>query len=243
MTAPAEVDRGRPFLTARWLNLILAQYAVPDEVLQPYLPPGVELDHFEGEAYVSLVGFQFLDTRVLGIPWPTFRNFPEWNLRIYVRHQGCRGVCFVREFVPQRFVAWVARTIYNEPYQAARMSMSIENRGANLEVAYTVEHAKRTHRLAVVANSSPETRPADSLEHFFKEHSWGYGRTRRGKLIRYEVMHPEWRVHPVQSFSFEVDWGKLYGPAWEQLQGMAPRSVVLAEGSAVSVYPKGTLSA
>src|SRR5579883_3273145 len=90
----------RKFLTARWCNLILANFAIPEELLQPLVPPGCTLDRRDGACWGSLVGFQFLGTRVLGIGWPGFRNFPEWNLRFYVNHEGHRGVCFVREFVP-----------------------------------------------------------------------------------------------------------------------------------------------
>jgi uncharacterized protein len=116
----------RPFLTARWANLILVQFPAPAGLLAPYLPPGVELDRWQGEHFVSLVAFQFLDTRVLGVSWPGFRHFPEWNLRIYVRHGDQRGVVFVREFVPQWFTATVARTVYNEPYRHAAMAMQID---------------------------------------------------------------------------------------------------------------------
>lgn len=168
-------------------------------------------------------------------------NFPEWNLRFYVRHRRRRGVCFVREFVPQRFVAWVARTIYNEPYHAARMSMNIDDKPDSLTAAYTVEFGGKVHSLTATG-SKPAVRPGpDSSEHFFKEHSWGYGRTRRGKLLRYEVNHPEWDVYPVMDFKADVDWGKLYGPTWDTMTGRDPASVVLAVGSAVSVFPHGTL--
>src|SRR5688572_29057707 len=109
----------RPFLTARWTDLFLATYAVPPALLEPRLPPGLALDTRDGQAFVSLVAFQFLDTRVLGIPWPGYRHFAELNLRFYVRQGTERGVVFLREFVPQRFVAWVARWVYNEPYLAA----------------------------------------------------------------------------------------------------------------------------
>ena len=231
----------RAFLTARWCHLILANYPVPDDLLAPLLPPGVELDRRDGSAFVSLAGFQFLDTKVLGVGWPTFRHFPEWNLRFYVRHQGRRGVCFVREFVPQRFVAWVARTIYNEPYHAARMSMSIDDKPDSLTAEYTVEFGGRVHSLTATG-SKPAVRPgSDSVEHFFKEHSWGYGRTRRGRLIRYEVSHPEWDVYPVTDFQADVDWGTLYGPTWDAMTGRDPASVVLAAGSAVSVFPHGAI--
>ncbi|KPV43387.1 hypothetical protein SE17_44325, partial [Kouleothrix aurantiaca] len=63
-----------PFLSARWSNLFLLTYAVPPELLEHRLAPGLTLDTRDGQAFVSLVAFDFLDTRVLGVPWPGFRN-------------------------------------------------------------------------------------------------------------------------------------------------------------------------
>ncbi len=231
----------KAFLTAAWRNLILANYAVPEEVLQPYLPPGVELDRWRGKCYASLVAFQFLETKVLGIGWPTFKNFPEWNLRIYVRRGEQRGVVFVREWVPQRFVAWVARTIYNEPYRAAPMAMNVEQTTESLTASYTVTTRKRVHTLAVTGSKPALLPQADSAEHFFKEHSWGFGKNRKGELLRYEVNHPGWDVYPVRDFRADLDWGELYGDERKTMNGREPDSVVLAAGSAVSVYPHGKL--
>ena len=229
----------RKFLTARWCNLILANFAVPEELLRPLVPPGCELDRRDGACWASLVGFQFLDTRVLGIGWPGFRNFPEWNLRFYVTHNGQRGVCFVREFVPQWSVATIARVLYNEPYRSARMSMDVKDEPEALTATYTVQWGERVHSLRAVG-AKPAVRPAeDSLEHWFKEHAWGFGTSRRGKLIRYEVNHPEWEIYPIKEFSSEVDWGVLYGPEWAVMNGAKLASVVLVIGSQVSIYPSG----
>ncbi len=229
----------RKFLTARWNNLILANYAVPEELLRPLVPPGCELDRRDGACWASLVGFQFLGTRVLGVGWPGFRNFPEWNLRFYVTHNGERGVCFVREFVPQWAIATVARVIYNEPYRSARMAMAIDDQADALIATYTVSWAGRVHSLRAVG-AKPATRPApDSTEHWFKEHAWGFGTSRRGKLVRYEVNHAEWDVYPVREFAADVDWATLYGPEWGAMNGAQPASVVLAVGSEISVFPKG----
>lgn len=231
--------RRRPFLTARWGHLILASYAVPEELLKPRLPPGIELDIRDGRCWASLVGFQFLDTRVLGVGWPGYRHFPEWNLRFYVREGDRRGVCFVREFVPRRLVAGLARLIYNEPYRAARLTMDVADAADVVTATYTVAWGGRTHTLRA-EGSKPAVRPGpDSAEYFFKEHSWGYGVSRRGKLIRYEVNHPEWDVYPVRAFAADVDWVVLYGPEWAVMNEAVPASVVLAVGSEVSVYPKG----
>jgi uncharacterized protein YqjF (DUF2071 family) len=229
----------RKFLTAQWRNLILANFAVPEELLRPHLPPDCEFDRRDGACWASLVGFQFLGTRVLGVGWPGYRDFPEWNLRFYVSHEGKRGVCFVREFVPQWSVATIARVIYNEPYRSARMSMAVTEMPDSLTAEYTVKWGGRVNALKAVGAKPAVRPPADSLEHWFKEHSWGYGTSRRGKLIRYEVSHPEWDVYPLRDFTMDVEWAALYGPEWAPMNGVQPASVVLAVGSEISVYPKG----
>ncbi|MBV9242167.1 MAG: DUF2071 domain-containing protein, partial [Acidobacteria bacterium] len=113
------------FLTARWQDLIMANYEVDPALLAPHVPAGTELDLFEGRCFVSLVGFMFLDTRVLGIPIPFHVNFEEVNLRFYVKRETNaetrRAVCFVKEIVPRFAIATVARMMYGEPYERWRM--------------------------------------------------------------------------------------------------------------------------
>jgi uncharacterized protein YqjF (DUF2071 family) len=229
----------RPFLTARWENLFLATYAVPPALLEKRLPPGLSLDTRGGNAFVSLVAFQFLDTRVLGVPWPGYRNFGELNLRYYLRHGEERGVAFVREFVPQRFVAWVARWLYNEPYLAAPITAERHDGPDAITMRYALRFAGRTHQITVTGGK-PAFRPRDdSDEHFFKEHHWGFGVTRAGQGIRYEVAHPVWDVYPVRSYQLDFDFAAVYGPEWALLQNSTPVSTVLAVGSPISVSPKG----
>jgi uncharacterized protein YqjF (DUF2071 family) len=231
----------RPFLTARWTNLFLASYAVPPALLHKRLPPGLELDLRDGQAFVSLVAFEFLDTRVHGVAWPGYTNFAELNLRFYVRRGGERGVVFVREFVPARLVAWLARVIYNEPYRAAPLSGTISDGPAGVTAEYRLRWQGRTHTLRVTGAKPAYRPPETSTEHFFKEHRWGYGLDRRGRCIRYEVVHPAWDVYPVQSYQVDLDWAGVYGPEWEFLSGETPYSTVFAVGSAVQVFPKGGL--
>lgn len=233
----------RPFLTARWSNLCLLTYAAPAELLTPRLPPGLELDLRDGQAFVSLVAFEFLDTRVLGVGWPGYRNFAELNLRFYVRRPDTseRGVVFVREFVPQRLTAWLARLLYNEPYRAAPLSSRIHDEPERITAEYRLIWQGRTYTIAVTGRKPPHRPGDDSTEHFFKEHHWGFGLSRRQQTIRYAVEHPVWNVYPVESFHLDLDWSHVYGPEWRVLQGQAPYSTILAVGSAVAVYPKGAL--
>lgn len=229
----------RPFLTARWQNLFLATYAVPPVLLEKRLPPGLTLDLRDGHAFVSLVAFEFLETRVLGIGWPGYRDFGELNLRYYVRHGTDRGVVFIREFVPQRLVAGIARWLYNEPYLAAPIQVTRDEQPDHLRMDYRLHYAGKEHRIEVTGARPPFRPNEDSLEHFFKEHHWGFGVTRAGKTLRYEVGHPVWDVYPVRSHRLDFDFAAVYGPEWGLLTGATPYSTVLAVGSPISVYPKG----
>ncbi|MCS7086788.1 MAG: DUF2071 domain-containing protein [Bacteroidia bacterium] len=225
------------FLSARWRHLILASYAVEPGLLRPHVPPGLELDLVDGRAFVSLVAFQFLDTRVLNLKIPFHVNFPEVNLRFYVRAGQKRGVCFIREIVPRAAVARAARAVYNEPYEALAMDSKVEADAQTIAARYSVVRKRRTHSIEVKAQNRPYLPEPDSPAHFFKEHEWGFGRTRKGKTIVYRVEHPHWRVYPVRSYRIDVDFGALYGPKWAALNGEKPIDLSFAEGSAVKVYP------
>ncbi|MFN5218643.1 MAG: DUF2071 domain-containing protein, partial [Sphingomonadales bacterium] len=130
----------KTFLTARWENLIMANYAVPPEVLKPYLPAGVELDLFEGQAFVSLVGFMFKNTCLFGIPIPFMGSFEEINLRFYVKREEQgeirRGVVFVNETVPYKPVAWLANILYKEHYTAIPTRHYISELGEGKHIQY-----------------------------------------------------------------------------------------------------------
>jgi uncharacterized protein YqjF (DUF2071 family) len=235
----------RPFLTAQWLNLALLTYRLKPEMLQLFVPPGCTLDLIDGYAFASLVAFDFVGTRVLGIAWPGFVNFPEVNLRFYVRHrdeQGDhRGVCFIREIVAQRTIALLANRLYNEPYVVAPMHSRVEKNNTTIMVHHQVTMGGRANALAVTAETNTICPAPDSMECFFKEHQWGYGTSRSKKLIRYRVNHRIWNIHPVLSHQLDWDWKAVYGPNWAHMQDVQPMSVILAEGSAVEVFPYGTL--
>lgn len=229
------------FLTARWENLCLFTYAVPPELLRPRLPSGLELDGRDGKCFVSLVAFWFANTKVWGIPWPTFRHFAELNLRFYVRHGSERGVVFIREFVPQRFVAWMARTLYNEPYYAAPLTHVVTEQADSVTAVCQLTWQGRQHTLRMTGKKPGVRVAADSVEHFFKEHKWGYNRNRKGRAVRYEVQHPEWKIYPVEHYELDFDFAAVYGPEWSFLKDQPPYSTVFAAGSEIAVFSKTDL--
>jgi uncharacterized protein YqjF (DUF2071 family) len=227
------------FLTARWENLIMANYTVDPGILKAHLPEGVELDTWGGEALVSLVGFMFLDTKVRGLGIPFHRNFEEVNLRFYVRRreegEWRRGVVFISELVPRQAIAWVARHLYGEPYRRAPMAHRRTVNGATQEVAYSWRLGGRRHELAVRADLQSRPIGAGSAEEFIFEHYWGYTQRGGGATTTYQVEHPRWNVFPVRSYEIDCDFSLLYGPEWQPFLDREPHSVFLADGSEVQV--------
>ena len=226
----------RPFLTAEWRHVALVTYDIDPPALLPFLPPGCELDLRDGRAFVSFVMFDFLNTRVKGIRWPRHVNFPEINLRFYVRHGEQRGVSFIRELVPKRLIARIARTLYNEPYAATQMHSQITEAGGWTETRHRFLFGGRWHEAAVRGQTTTTLPPPDSVEQFFKEHEWGFGRSPRGQLRCYRVLHPPWPIHPSATATLDVDFAAAYGPPWSPLNRRTPYSVVFAAGSPVVGY-------
>lgn len=237
------------FLTAEWRYLVMLSYEVPREAMSPLVPRGTELDLWRGRALASVVGFRFLDTRVLGVPIPWHRDFDEVNLRFYVRRampDGAvrRGVVFVRELVPRAAIALVARLAYDEPYRAVPMR-SVAPRGATDapgRVAYEWRAGGRWQHVAATAVGAP-TRPAPDAEAaFVTEHYWGYTRRRDGRTTEYEVTHPPWRVWAAERASLDADVRALYGEAFVAPLAAAPTSAFIAEGSPIVVHRPRTAS-
>ena len=230
----------KPFLTAVWSDLILASYPVPDEILTPYLRPGLTLDRWEGSAWCSLVAFHFRKTTVLGVPMPPglgVRDFPEFNLRFYAREGDRRGVVFIRELVPSPLLAGAARLTYNEPYSMAQMTARVTQIGDLRRVRHDFLWKQRPQMIAVSARGLATVPPEDTFDQWVKEQAWGFGRRRSGAAIRYHVQHPTWRVYPIEDHQIHVETDRLYGPQWRFLRQRLPDSVVLAAGSAVSIDP------
>jgi uncharacterized protein len=227
------------FLTARWVHLAMANYEVDPVVLKPLLPNGTELDLWSGECFVSVVGFQFLDTRVLGVSVPFHRNFEEVNLRFYVRRvidgEVRRGVVFVKEIVPRRALAWVANALYNEKYVALPMLHDDRTADSSRSLVYSWQHDGRWSRLAVTLDGEPYLPGEESEAAFITEHYWGYTAQRDGSALEYQVEHPRWNVWRAIDTELECDIAALYGQDFVPFLNQAPSSCFVADGSEIVV--------
>ncbi len=227
------------FLNASWENLIMANYIVDPKVLVPYLPNGVELDFYNGQTYVSLVGFMFKNTRIFQIPIPGLGTFEEINLRFYVtRKKGNelkRGVVFINETVPNKLVAWIANRLYNEHYIAVPTKHEWNVNAENKTIEYKWKIAKKWNSLSVIAGLEKKLMVKESFEEFIFEHYYGYSMINKSISEEYQIEHPRWKINDVIQYSINCDFEKMYGKDFDFLNSSNPKSVIIAEGSSVAV--------
>jgi uncharacterized protein len=214
----------------------MVNYVVDPAALEPLIPTGTEFDPWQDRVYVSIVGFRFLRTRLLGIPVPFHRNFDEVNLRFYVRRRvnGAwrRGVAFVKEIVPRRAIAFVARSVYNENFVRMPMRSSLTIPG---EVRYEWWHAGAWASVSAHVVGEATSPGPDAEEAFISEHSWGYTRQPDGSTTEYEVEHPPWKVWRCEAPALTCLVGQLYGERFAKFLSGPPVSAFLADGSSVVV--------
>lgn len=230
------------FLTAHWENLILISYRIPKEVLLPYVPMGTELESFEGDYFVSLVGFMFKNTKVRGLKLPNHINFEEVNLRFYVvDKQGERGVVFIKEIVPKWIIKEVANRIYKEHYSVSLMENRMQENRYGKKITYQWE----SHRVEQSISAKVEEEGIPLLEgskaEFIVEHYKGYTKVNEEITFSYEVEHPKWEQCQVLDYQVKVDFEKNYGRKFAFLNTQIADSVLFFKGSEVVVRGKRKL--
>ena len=247
-TTLATKQSPKTFLTGAWRALAMVNFPVSPELLQPLVPAGTRLDFFHGETFLSVVGFLFRDTRVLGLPIPGHRHFPEVNLRFYVVREVDgevrRGVVFIRELAPKWAVCQLARVLYNEQYYCVPMcseqqgfsaSGEVDRQADRYQVTYQWRIAERWHSLHMNAHGSAAPLVAGSHEEFIAEHYWGYCRQKNGGTIEYRVDHPSWRAWHDAEVRLDADLVATYGSTYGPRLAAKPTSAFLADGSPIRV--------
>ena len=234
----------KKFLAAEWRKLIMVNYEIDHSILRKYLPAKTELDVWGNKCYISLVGFMFLNTRLRGIQIPFHSNFPEVNLRFYVRYKSGndwkRGVVFLNEFVPKFAISLVANKLFREKYVTCPMKHKWEF-GDKLTVGYYWKKNNKWNMIEATASANSCELEQGSKEEFITEHYWGYSLINENKTGEYQVEHPRWCIYPVEQYSIDCDFDSLYGNDFAFLNHLRPSSIFLAEGSPVTIFAKKIL--
>ena len=236
----------RPFLSAQWRNLIVLTYEVDPARIIDLVPGGTTLDSWRGKTFVSLLGFQFLDTKILGAPIPFHQDFEEVNLRFYVRHVATNGgeirpgVVFIRELVPRPVVGGMARLLYREPYRVVPMRSKVQS-GPPPEVEYQWDTTGHWCTVAGAGRGEGVEPEAGSLEEFLTVRHWGYNGEAGKDTLEYFVDHPRWKVWHAQNTRVDYRAEPLCGAELARWL-KAPASILIADGSAVTIHWRNQLS-
>jgi len=218
---PWPVPRGPWALRMKWLDLAFLHWPVDPVLLRPHIPAGLEVDTFDGEAWLGVVPFRMAGVAPRLCPEvPGLSAFPELNLRTYVRAEGKPGVWFFSLDVTSRVCVFMARTFFHLPYNHARMQVS-ESGGEHL-YASLAHHGGEDHAFrARYRPEGPELRAArGSVEEWLTERYCLYSASAGGQLFRGHIQHRPW---PLQAATVEVEENTLArGLAGVDLSGPPP---------------------
>lgn len=223
-----------------WHDLLFAHWPVPVEMIRPTLPPGLEVDTFDGQAWLSIVPFRMRGVRpknLPGVPW--LSNFAELNVRTYVHlpdpiprgptaykaHRTRPGVFFYSLDAANPVAVQIARTFYHLPYFWAQMRCE-EQSGAIHYASLRYPHGESVPR-AVAGEFRAEYAPTGgiqpatpgTLEHWLAERYALYAADKRKNLYRGEIHHMPW---PLQTAAVTLETNTLAPSVGLALPDTAP---------------------
>ena len=232
----------KPLLTACWNNLVMLNFETDSTILQPYLPANTKIDLFNNKCFLSLVGFQFKDAKLKGLPVPFYLNFTQINLRFYVQHycgNECRkGVVFIKEIAEGNLLKAGAAMFYKEHYCNLSTKQVVENNDRSIDVMYKWNYHHEWNYLHSIAAKEKKQPAKNSIEEFITDRYWGYTRIDKNKTAEFKVEHPVWNIHPLQSYKLHCNSKEIYGEALNTALSKEPASAFMVDGSFVKVYNK-----
>jgi uncharacterized protein YqjF (DUF2071 family) len=178
-----------------WEELLFAHWTVSADALRAHVPAGLEIDIFEGRAYLGLTPFKVTNLRLRGLPpVPGFSSFLELNCRTYVSHGDKAGIWFFSLDASSRFAVEGARRLYKLPYFRARMSGPPHFTSVRL-------NGEREHVWDASYERTGAASPArpGTLEHFLAERYCLYSVDESGRLHRAEIHHLPWPLQGAEA--------------------------------------------
>src|SRR4051812_35059380 len=221
-------------LRMTWVDLAFLHWPVPAASLRPLVPAALAIEEYDGSAWVGVVPFEMRDVRLHALPpIPTATNFPELNVRTYVRHAGRQGVYFFSLDAASVLAVVGARTGTGLRYYHARMRIDRDGGDVRYE----------SHR-------TEDPRPAEFVARYWptgdvflsEQGSFEYWSTERyslfsewaGTLLRLDIAHPRW---PLQSATAEVERNSIASVSGISLRGQAPHVLFAARQDVDAYWP------
>jgi uncharacterized protein len=198
---------GRPWvMRMRWRDLLFAHWVVDQVALRPLIPPSLEIDTFEGRAYVGVIPFAMEDVAPRGLPAvPYLSAFPEVNVRTYVRHGDRDGVWFFSLDAGRRLAVEGARLGFHLPYFHARMSIE---RDGDTVVYRSSRHDRRGRAGELDVRYRPtgpvQAAPPGSLDRWLTDRLRLFAADAEGRVSSASIGHAPWPLRPAEA-EFRVE--------------------------------------
>ncbi len=223
------------FMTGNWEYLIISTFEVKKEMFEKYLPNGTELDLYNDKALLSMVAFTFSKVRFFGIKVPFHQQFGQINFRFYVKSKihGTIGVVFIKEFAPKPLMAFVANTIYNEPFYYKYISSS----KVILENKIAVEYSYKNIKVQASGEKFTKKLKENSLEHFVVDRYIVFVKNGKAKTYQYKINHKPWELYKTKAVNINKNILTLLPSEFKNAKLI---STYFVDGSPISVK-KGIL--
>jgi uncharacterized protein len=208
-------------MAMRWHDLLFLHWPLDAAVLRPLIPAALELDIFDGKAWIGVVPFRMTGVRPRFVPpLPGLSAFGEINVRTYVTIGGKPGVWFFSLDAANRLAVWTARWTFHLPYYFARISIE----AAGEQITYQSSRKDGGGPEARFAGVyRPTGRPYQSIrgsiDHWLTERYCLYAADRLGQLFRGDIHHEPW---PLQPAFAEVQVNTMTAPLGIELPGAEP---------------------
>lgn len=213
LTIPEPRPKGRPAGFQRWQELLFLHWRVEPKVIQSHLPAGLEVETFDGAAFIGIVPFTMRDVS----PWwspsiPGLSNFHELNVRTYVRHNGVPGVWFFSLEAASSVAVFIARTFWHLPYHRARISLH----KSGDEVRYTSlrrwpKPLPAEFDTAYRIGARRGTAQPSTVEHFLLERYVLFARRANGSFALGRVHHEPYPFYDVELHSLRQTMSAVNG--------------------------------
>jgi uncharacterized protein YqjF (DUF2071 family) len=216
---PYALPDGQWVMSQNWIDLLFAHWKIPIETLRACVPEQLEIDYYEGEAYVGVVPFRMSQVKPRGLPTVEYLSeFLELNVRTYVTIDDRPGVYFFSLDASNDVAVQIARKWYHLPYFKAQMT-SIERKSTNADENGWIEYSSTRsggdginnfkaiyHPIAPVELSVP-----GSLEAFLTERYCLYVLDSKNRVCRGDIHHKQWQLQKAEAHFERNTMGKQYG--------------------------------
>ena len=225
-------------LTSDWKKVALANYIVQPEILEKYLPKYTKMDFFNGNCYVSLVGFQVQNLKIADVKVPLISDFEQIDLRLYVkRFDGAnwrRGIVIISSILDKPGLNSLTNSFFSTNYNSLPTSQEIKQTINELDVKYSWNFNEEWQYLRVKSDQLASPFDSDSETGFLLNRPYGY--IKAGEMTtEYEISHVSWHTYKVEEYSINVDFSRQFDPYFSIMNSSPPRSVMLVEGSSVEI--------